>query len=51
MNDWRAYRPAIWTAMAIYGLYNALTQPVLKAMVVESVSEQVRGRALAFISL
>ena len=42
---------AIWTAIAIYGLYNALTQPVLKAMVVESVSEQVRGRALAFISL
>jgi MFS family permease len=37
---------AIWIAMAIYGFYYALTQPVLKALVVESVSEQVRGRAL-----
>jgi MFS family permease len=37
---------AIWIAMAIYGLYYALTQPVLKALVVESVSQEVRGRAL-----
>ena len=37
---------AIWTAMAVYGFYNALTQPVLKALVVETVGEQVRGRAL-----
>ncbi len=37
---------AVWIAMAVYGLYYALTQPVLKALVVESVSEQVRGRAL-----
>ncbi len=37
---------AIWIAMAIYGFYYALTQPVLKALVVESVSEKVRGRAL-----
>jgi len=37
---------AIWITMAIYGVYYALTQPVLKAMVVESVKEQVRGRAL-----
>ena len=37
---------AIWIAMAVYGFYYALTQPVLKALVVESVSEQVRGRAL-----
>jgi MFS family permease len=37
---------AIWIAMAVYGLYNALTQPVLKALVVETVSENVRGRAL-----
>jgi MFS family permease len=37
---------AIWIAMAVYGFYYALTQPVLKAFVVESVSEQVRGRAL-----
>ncbi|HWW14149.1 MAG TPA: MFS transporter [Candidatus Dormibacteraeota bacterium] len=37
---------AIWIAMAIYGFYNALTQPVLKALVVETVGENVRGRAL-----
>jgi MFS family permease len=37
---------AIWIAMAMYGFYYALTQPVLKAFVVETVSEQVRGRAL-----
>ncbi len=32
--------------MAAYGFYYALTQPVLKALVVESVGEDVRGRAL-----
>ncbi|MHB8217919.1 MAG: MFS transporter [Candidatus Sulfotelmatobacter sp.] len=37
---------AIWTAMAVYGFYYALTQPVLKALVVESVADAVRGRAL-----
>jgi MFS family permease len=37
---------AIWIAMAVYGFYYALTQPVLKALVVETVSERVRGRAL-----
>jgi len=37
---------AIWIAMAVYGFYYALTQPVLKALVVESVGEQVRGSAL-----
>jgi MFS family permease len=37
---------AIWVAMAVYGFYYALTQPVLKALVVESVGENVRGRAL-----
>jgi MFS family permease len=37
---------AVWIAMAVYGLYYALTQPVLKALVVESVGENVRGRAL-----
>ncbi len=37
---------AIWMAMAVYGFYYALTQPVLKALVVESVGESVRGRAL-----
>jgi len=37
---------AIWITMAVYGIYNALTQPVLKALVVETVKEEVRGRAL-----
>ena len=37
---------AIWTAMGVYGFYYALTQPVLKALVVEAVAEGVRGRAL-----
>jgi MFS family permease len=36
----------IWISMAIYGLYYALTQPVLKALVVESVAPEIRGRAL-----
>ena len=39
-------RLAIWLAMAVYGVYYALTQPVLKALVVEIVAEEVRGRAL-----
>ncbi len=39
-------RLAIWIAMAVYGLYYALTQPVLKALVVETVGQEVRGRAL-----
>jgi MFS family permease len=37
---------AIWMMMAVYGLYYALTQPVLKALVVETVGSDVRGRAL-----
>ena len=37
---------AIWASMAVYGLYYALTQPVLKALVVETVAQEVRGRAL-----
>jgi MFS family permease len=37
---------AIWIAMAVYGFYYALTQPVLKALVVETVDARVRGRAL-----
>ena len=36
----------IWITMAVYGLYYALTQPVLKALVVETVGQEVRGRAL-----
>jgi len=37
---------AIWITMAVYGIYYALTQPVLKALVVDSVTEGMRGRAL-----
>jgi len=43
-------RSAIWAAMAFYGLFYALTNPVLKALVVESVGEDVRGRALGIYS-
>lgn len=39
-------RLAIWLTMAFYGLFYALTNPVLKALVVESVARDVRGRAL-----
>jgi len=39
-------RQAIWMAMAFYGFFYALTNPVLKALVVESVDNEVRGRAL-----
>ena len=43
----RAPSPMVlWMAMAVYGLYNALTQPVLKALVVDAVGGGVRGRAL-----
>ncbi len=37
---------AIWITMSVYGLYYALTQPVLKALVVETVGADVRGKAL-----
>ena len=37
---------AIWITMASYGLFYALTNAVLKALVVESVAAPVRGRAL-----
>src|SRR5438270_8778084 len=37
---------AIWMVMAVYGIYYALTQPVLKALVVDTVSPDTRGRAL-----
>jgi MFS family permease len=37
---------AIWIAMASYGLFYALTNPVLKALIVETVPGEMRGRAL-----
>jgi MFS family permease len=41
---------AIWLAMAFYGLFYALTNAVLKALIVESVESDVRGRALGIYS-
>jgi MFS family permease len=43
-------RLAIWLAMAFYGLFYALTNAVLKALIVESVDGDVRGRALGIYS-
>jgi MFS family permease len=37
---------AIWISMAVYGVYYALTQPVLKSLVVQSVDSNIRGKAL-----
>ncbi len=37
---------AIWLMMSFYGLFYALTEPVLKALVVEVVVPDMRGRAL-----
>ena len=39
-------RSAIWAMMAFYGLYYALTSPVLRALVVDEVPKESRGRAL-----
>ena len=41
---------SIWLTMAFYGLFYALTNPVLKALVVESVAGELRGRALGIYS-
>lgn len=41
---------AIWLSMAFYGLFYALTNPVLKALIVESVESDIRGRALGIFS-
>jgi MFS family permease len=38
-------RAALWTMMAMYGFYYALTSPVLRALVVETVPAESRGRA------
>lgn len=43
---WAPSTLAIWSMMALYGIYYALSQPALKALVVESVAKEVRGRAL-----
>ena len=41
---------AIWLSMAFYGLFYALTNAVLKALVVETVAIDVRGRALGIFA-
>jgi MFS family permease len=38
-------RMVLYTGMALYGFYYALTQPVLKAIVVDTVPREARGRA------
>jgi MFS family permease len=38
-------KPAIWAAFAFYGLYYALTNPVLRAMVSQAAPPESRGRA------
>jgi MFS family permease len=43
-------RLAIWLAMAFYGLFYALTNAVLKALIVETVANEIRGRALGIYS-
>ena len=42
---------AIWITMAVYGLYYALTQPVLKALVVERCARTFAAGLWEFISL
>jgi MFS family permease len=43
-------RLAIWLAMAFYGLFYAFTNAVLKALIAETVTAEVRGRALGIFS-
>ncbi len=38
-------RAALWAMMAFYGLFYALTNPVLRAMVVDAAPKEARGRA------
>jgi MFS family permease len=42
---------AIWSMMALYGLYYALTAPVLKAMVVDFAPKEARGKAIGLFYL
>jgi MFS family permease len=38
-------KPLVWSAMAFYGLYYALTNPVLRALVADTAPPRGRGRA------
>lgn len=42
---WAPSKAVIWVAMAVYGLFYALTAPVLKALVSQTVYPAIRGRA------
>jgi MFS family permease len=42
---------AIWAMIALYGLYYALTAPVLKAMVVDVAPKEARGKAIGLFYL
>jgi len=42
---WAPTKAVIWAAMAVYGLFYALTAPVLKALVSQTVYPAIRGRA------
>lgn len=39
-------RAALWVAMASYGFYYSLTDPVLRALVTQTIAPESRGRAL-----
>ena len=39
-------RAAIWAAMTGYGIYYSLTDPVLRALVAQTIAPEARGRAL-----
>lgn len=41
---------AMWTMMALYGLYYALTTPVLKGLVVDHAPRDARGRAFGIFN-
>lgn len=43
---WAPSAAAVWGAMAFYGLFYALTNPVLKALVVDNAPGDLKGRAL-----
>jgi MFS family permease len=43
-------RAAIWAVMALYGLYYALTAPVLKAIIADAVPAGARGRAFGIFA-
>ena len=42
---WAPSRAAIWAAMAFYGLFYSLTNPVLRALVAQTIAPESRGRA------